>query len=313
MYMKLLWGIVRSLRPLQWLKNLVLLAALFLSGNFFEVNHLSAALGAVVAFCLASSSMYVLNDVVDRKRDQLHPTKKHRAIASGVVPVWLAIILIVVLGGSACWFAYSVHKSLEVMVLGYMALQLSYSLLFKRVIIIDAMLIALGFVLRVYAGAFVIAEPMSAWLLLAVASGAWFLALGKRRSELTLMGHRVAAEHRQTLLHYPEVLLDSLTTMAATSTLVFYSLYTFLSDKHGLGYLAQFLPSTLEAPKLMMLTLPLVLYGVARYLYLIYEKKEADSPEVALVHDWPLLLDVVGLAILLWLIIYVIPEGGWLA
>jgi 4-hydroxybenzoate polyprenyltransferase len=301
------------MRPLQWLKNGAVLTALFLSGELFDIDQLNRAWWALVAFCLASSAMYALNDVVDRRRDRLHPTKKNRPIASGVVPVWLALLATVVLSLAALGVAYEVHKTLVVMVAGYMLLQLSYSLMFKRVIIIDAMLIALGFVLRVYAGSFVIAQPLSAWLLLAVAAGAWFLALGKRRSELTLMGHRVAAEHRSTLLHYPEVLLDSLTTMAATSTLVFYSLYTFLSGKQGLGHLAQFLPSTLESPKLLMLTLPLVLYGVARYLYIIYEKREADSPEVALVRDWPLLLDLCALVLLLWLIIYVVPEGGLFA
>jgi hypothetical protein len=311
--MRIIWGLFRSLRPLQWLKNGVILTALFLSGELFDLPHLWLAWWAVVAFCLASSAMYVLNDVVDRQRDNLHPTKKHRPIAAGIIPVWLALLTVLVVGLASLGVAFEVHKTLVVMVLGYMILQLSYSLLFKQVIIIDAMLIALGFVLRVYAGSFVVGQPLSAWLLLAVAAGAWFLALGKRRSELTLMGHRVAVEHRQTLLHYPEVLLDSLTTMAATSTLVFYSLYTFLSGRQVLGHFAQFLPSTLESPKLLMLTLPLVLYGVARYLYIIYEKREADSPEIALIHDWPLLIDLCALVTLLWLIIYVLPEGALFA
>jgi hypothetical protein len=310
--MTIIWGIWKSLRPLQWLKNGVVFTALFLGGQLFDVQKLTAAWWAFVAFCLASSAMYILNDVMDRRGDRLHPTKRHRPIASGVLPVWLAIIITLIVGLASLWIAYDVHKSLVVMVAGYMGLQLLYTFAFKRAIIIDAMLIAVGFVLRVYAGAFVISEPLSAWLLLSVASGAWFLALGKRRSELTLMGHRVAAEHRQTLLHYPEILLDSLTTMAATSTLVFYSLFTFLSGKQVLGHLAQFLPSTLEAPKLLMLTLPLVLYGVARYLYIIYEKREADSPELALVRDWPLLLDICLLIIALWLVVYVLPQGGLL-
>jgi 4-hydroxybenzoate polyprenyltransferase len=302
-------GVARSLRPLQWLKNASVFTALFLGGQLFDVDKLSAAWWTFVTFCLAASSMYLLNDLTDRQADKLHPTKRHRPIAAGLVPAWLAVAMSVGLAAVALGLANSVHKTLVVMVVGYMALQLAYTFLFKRAIIIDAMLIALGFVLRVYAGAFVIAEPLSAWLLLSVASGAWFLALGKRRSELTLMGHRVASEHRQTLSHYPEVLLDSLTTMAATSTLVFYSLYTFLSAKQVLGSLAQFLPATLEAPKLLMLTLPLVLYGIARYLYLIYEKKEADSPELALLHDWPLLLTAVLLVATMAVIIYVLPQG----
>ena len=251
-------------------------------------------------------SMYLINDVVDRHKDRLHPTKKERPIAAGKLPIWLALAVSAGLLAVAIWLALDLHRTLIAMVGGYVLLQIAYSLLFKHTIIIDAMLIALGFVIRVYAGAFVISEPLSAWLLLSVAAGSWFLALGKRRSELTLMGHRVASEHRSTLLHYPEVLLDSLTTMAATATVVFFSMYTFLSSKQGLSFLAAFLPSTLEAPKLMMLTIPLVLYGVARYLYIIYEKKEADSPEKALLRDIPLLVDVVLLIGISYCIIYII-------
>lgn len=301
--------IVRSMRPLQWIKNLAIFMAIFLGGQLLDPHKLTTVWWTFVAFCAATSGMYVLNDVMDRKHDAVHPTKKNRPIAAGRVPVWLALLVTIVLAVAALLVSSNIHRSLIVMVAGYMLLQLAYTFLFKRAIIIDAMLIAVGFVIRVYAGAFVIAVPLSAWLLLSVASGAWFLALGKRRSELTLMGHRVAAEHRQTLSHYPEVLLDSLTTMAATSTLVFYSLFTFLSAKQVLGHFAAFLPSTLEAPKLLMLTLPFVLYGVARYLYLIYEKREANSPELALLRDWPLLLDVMLLTATLVVIVYIIPQG----
>ncbi len=311
--MLIIWGLVLSLRPMQWVKNASVFTAIFLGGQLLDPHKLVATWWTFVSFCLAASAMYLLNDVMDRQRDRLHPTKKRRPIASGIVPIWVAIAACMLLTAGSIWLADSVHKTLVVMVAGYVGLQLAYTLVFKRTIIVDAMLIALGFVLRVYAGAFVIAEPVSAWLLLAVASGAWFLALGKRRSELTLMGHRMAGEHRPTLSHYPEVLLDSLTTMAATATLVFYSLFTFLSDKQVLGVLADFLPSTLEAPKLLMLTLPLVLYGIARYLFIIYEKKEADSPELVLLLDVPLLIDVLLLIGLLIVIIYLLPQGVQLA
>ena len=304
--MKLLYYLLVSLRPRQWLKNTVVFAAIFLGGELFDLDHLQAVWTTFIVFCLASSSMYLINDVVDRHKDRLHPTKKERPIAAGKLPIWLALVASAGLLAVAIWLTLDIHRTLIAMVGGYVLLQIAYSLLFKHTIIIDAMLIALGFVIRVYAGAFVISEPLSAWLLLSVAAGSWFLALGKRRSELTLMGHRVASEHRSTLLHYPEVLLDSLTTMAATATVVFFSMYTFLSSKQGLSFLAAFLPSTLEAPKLMMLTIPLVLYGVARYLYIIYEKKEADSPEKALLRDIPLLVDVVLLIGISYCIIYII-------
>lgn len=302
--MQILYYILISLRPRQWLKNSVVFTALFLGGWLFDLDRLQTVWMTFVAFCLVASSMYLVNDVLDRHRDRLHPTKIKRPIASAKLPVWIALTTSVILLGLAITLAWDIHRTLLAMLGGYVFLQIAYSLFFKHTIIIDALLIALGFVIRVYAGAFVIAEPLSAWLLLSVAAGAWFLALGKRRSELTLMGHRVASEHRSTLLHYPEVLLDSLTTMAATATVVFFSMYTFLSGKQGLTFLAPFLPSTLEAPKLMMLTIPFVLYGVARYLYIIYEKKEADSPEVALLKDIPLLVDVIILIGLTYVIIY---------
>jgi 4-hydroxybenzoate polyprenyltransferase len=308
--MRFLLDVFTSLRPKQWVKNLLVFAAIFLGGMLFEGEAFERVAWTFIAFCAASSAMYLLNDVVDRRRDVLHPTKQFRPIASGSVPVWLAVFLSGALIVLSLILAASLHRSLLTLVGAYIVLQFAYTLFFKRAMIIDALLISLGFILRVYAGAFVIHQPVSAWLLLAVASGAWFLALGKRRSELTLMGHRVASEHRQTLLHYPEVLLDSLTTMSATATLVFYSLYAFLTGgKMELENFAQYLPATLEAPKVLMVTIPLVVYGIARYLYIIYEKREADSPEIALLHDGPLLFDLFLLLVVLFVIIYELPKG----
>lgn len=304
-----LWSFILSLRPKQWIKNLTVFVAIFLSGDLFDLDKLEQVSLTFVLFCATSSAMYLLNDVIDRQQDLLHPVKKSRPIASGAITPEVALITAAILAGLSLWQASLIHPSLFMMLAAYICLQLAYSLAFKRTIIIDALIIALGFVIRVYAGAFIISEPLSAWLLLAVAAGAWFLALGKRRSELTLMGHRVASEHRATLLHYPEVLLDSLTTMAATAALIFYAMYTFLSDKHGLEFLSPFLPSTLEAPKLMMLTIPLVIYGVARYLYIIYEKKEASSPEVALLRDAPLLLTIMLMVGAVFIITYLLQSA----
>jgi 4-hydroxybenzoate polyprenyltransferase len=311
--MMLAWNLFRSLRPRQWLKNLSVFIALFLGGWLFAHPHVERVALTFVVFCAASSSMYLLNDVIDRRKDQLHPTKKNRPIASGQVPAWLALLASLGLVAGSLGLAMQLHITLVAMVAGYLVLQVAYSLLFKQAMIIDAMLISLGFIIRVYAGAFVIQEPLSAWLLLAVGAGAWFLALGKRRSELTLMGHRVASEHRSTLLHYPEVLLDSLTTMAATTTIVFYSLFAFLTEQHSLGNYSNLLPSTLESPKLLMLSIPLVVYGAARYLYIIYEKREADSPEFALLRDFPLLAAISLLALLMYTIIYILPQGAPIA
>ena len=308
--MNIACGLLLSIRPKQWLKNFAVFTAIFLGGRLYDQAGLIQVVWTFVAFCMAASAMYLLNDLADKRRDTLHPTKKKRPIASGLLPTWVVLVAMAVLLLGSAWIALSVHRSLAAMVGVYVLLQVAYTMVFKRAMIIDALLIALGFIVRVYAGAFVIQEPISAWLLLAVGAGAWFLALGKRRSELTLMGHRVAAEHRDTLLHYPEVLLDSLTTMSATAAVVFYSLYTFLSGKQILSPFAAFLPSTLESPKLIMVTIPLVLYGVARYLYIIYEKKEADSPELALLKDKPLLADFLLLVLVLYVVIYGLQGAG---
>jgi len=199
--MHYLYPLFVSLRPRQWLKNSVVFMALFLGGWLFDVDKMTTVWMTFVVFCMASSGMYLINDVLDRNKDKLHPTKKKRPIAAGKLPVWLALTASALLLGLSIFVSWDIHRTLLAMVGGYILLQSAYSLLFKRTMIIDAMLIALGFVIRVYAGAFVISEPLSAWLLLSVAAGAWFLALGKRRSELTLMGQRVASERRAELCH----------------------------------------------------------------------------------------------------------------
>ena len=145
-----------SLRPRQWLKNSVVFTALFLGGWLFDLDRLQAVRMTFVVFCLAASAMYLVNDVLDRHRDRLHPTKKHRPIASGKLPIWMAIAAAVVLLGLSVLLAWDIHRALLAMLGGYVFLQIAYSLFFKHTIIIDALLIALGFVIRVYAGAFVL-------------------------------------------------------------------------------------------------------------------------------------------------------------
>ncbi len=303
---KFLWALLREVRPRQWIKNFALFAGLLFSGKLNNSESLITILFAFLIFCAASSATYVLNDIFDIKRDRLHPFKSKRPIAAGLISIPFALVLVVVLIFGSLFFAFKISPSFFLAVFGYLALQLLYSSYLKSVILLDVMAIAAGFVLRVYAGVWAIDAHLNIWFLLTVISFALFLAIGKRRSELTLLHNATAAsKHRETLLHYPENLLDILTAMFANSTWLAFALFTFLQPpivaRHRLvSFLDNFnLPFT-NYSKFLMITIPIVIYGVMRYLYIIYEKKEGESPERVLLTDQPLLITV-----MLWLVVVI--------
>jgi 4-hydroxybenzoate polyprenyltransferase len=191
----------------------------------------------------------------------------------------------------------------------FIALQLAYTLFLKRIILIDVMAIAATFSLRVFAGSFILAVPISSWLILTTVTLSLLLAIGKRRAEVTLLTHRLAAKHREVVGHYPNVLLDGLTFMMAGATLITYALFTFNQPELATRRtISLFLPETLSNPRWLMATIPFVIYGVFRYLYVIYEKKEGSSPERVLVRDLPLLTAVVAWALASYIILYVISK-----
>ncbi|MBI2040131.1 decaprenyl-phosphate phosphoribosyltransferase [Candidatus Microgenomates bacterium] len=300
---KLLWGLIKASRPRQWIKNLSIFAALIFSGSLFDPISQIKTLQAFLFFCAFSSATYLLNDVFDIERDKLHPFKKKRPIAEGSVPVSVATAVALAIIGLLLPLSYKLSPAFFFAALTYLVLQLFYSAYLKQVILIDVMVIATGFVLRVYAGVWAIDAHLNVWFLLSVISFALFLAIGKRRSERTLMESQ-AARHRETLLHYSENLLDILTSMFANSTWLTYAFFAFLQPPiNARSALSNFLGG-LELPfaeaKYLMATVPLVIYGVMRYLYIIYEKKEGESPERVLLTDRPLLI-----AVLLWLVVVV--------
>ncbi len=300
---KLFWGIFKAARPRQWIKNLSLFAALIFSGALTDTASQLKSFEAFLLFCAFSSATYLLNDVFDIERDKLHPFKSKRPIASGVVPVpvavGLALLTIVVL----LPFAYQLSTAFFLASTAYLVMQLFYSAFLKQVILIDVMVIAAGFVLRVYAGVWAIDAHLNVWFLLCVTSFALFLAIGKRRSEVTLLETQ-AAKHRETLLHYPQTLLDSLTSMFANSTWLTYAFFAFLQPPITTRHFVSSVLGELDLPfskaKFLMATVPVVLYAVMRYLYIIYEKKEAESPERVILTDTPLLSTV-----LLWLVMVI--------
>ncbi len=300
---KFLWGLIKAARPRQWIKNFAVFAALIFSGTILDRANQIKAFEAFLLFCIFSSATYLLNDVFDVERDKRHPFKKKRPIASGLIPapvaVGFALFSIIVF----LPLSYKLSPAFFFAVLTYLILQLFYSAYLKQIILLDVLVIAAGFVLRVYGGVWVIDAHLNVWFLLSITSFALFLAIGKRRSERTLMEEQAPA-HRATLLHYPESLLDSLTSMFATSAWLTYAFFAFLQPPIQAGQTLHNLLGGLELPftqaKYLMVTVPVVIYAVMRYLYVIYEKKEGESPERVLLSDQPMLISVV-----LWLVLVI--------
>lgn len=297
--------IIKSLRPIHWVKNLALFAAILLTGSLFEKYLFYQVLIAFVSFSFATSATYIFNDLMDAKLDRLHPTKRNRPIASGKMAKDIAIILIVVLGFTSILIASSLNQLFLGLVLAYLGIQFFYSLGLKNLPIIDILLIATGFIIRVYAGAFVINAHLSVWFLLCVVSVSLFLAAGKRRAEFNLI-EKTAGETRKSLSKYKKELLNSYVTMFGSASWMSWSLYTFFeSPKASLNFwltLAELSRAT-TINKLLMLTIPVVIFGIMRYEALIFESK-SEAPEKILLTDKALLSAVALWLVLIYWILY---------
>lgn len=311
---KIIWfpfWLLVSARPRQWLKNLALFAPLIFEGQFFNPDKFWLVAFGFVIFSVVASAIYIVNDVIDIKKDRAHPFKSRRPIAVGVINPAFALLSALGLLGTALFISTMISGFFTFAIFTYAALQIFYSLFLRSLILLDVMAIASGFLLRVYAGAVLIDAHVTVWFILTVASLALFLAIGKRRSERTLL---LGLENkdlatRRILLHYPETLLDGLTIMFATATWFSYTMFTFLQPPPSAGpqvlvLFGDYLPRTFLASKWLMLTVPFVIYGVMRYLYVIYEKKEGESPERVLLSDIPLLTSVLLWGIFVMIVIY---------
>jgi 4-hydroxybenzoate polyprenyltransferase len=269
-----------ALRPAQWTKNLIVFAALIFGQRLLDAGSVLKATVAFVAFCALSGVVYLLNDVVDRDADRQHPLKRRRPIAAGHLPVPVALgsgaLLLTLALAASVWLGISFLAH----AIGYVALQVAYTLGLKRQVILDVLSIALGFVIRASAGGFAIGVPVSQWLLVCTILLALFLALAKRRHEITLLGED-AARHRAILGEYTPYLVDQMISVVTASTLMGYAFYTVSSDtveRFGTPWLG--------------LTLPFPLYGIFRYLYLVHRRSQGGSPTELLLADRPLLLCV---------------------
>jgi 4-hydroxybenzoate polyprenyltransferase len=286
------YSLVRSLRPEQWTKNLIIFGGLLFGQRLLDVPSILKAGGAFVVFCALSGVVYLLNDVADRDADRRHPLKRHRPIASGAVSPAAALATALAIGVVALIAAFLLRVQFGYFAVAYVGLLAFYSGPLKHVVIIDVLTIAIGFVLRAAAGAVVIDVPISNWLLFVTILGALFLALSKRRHELVLLADE-ATSHRPILQEYSPYLLDQMISVVTASTLVAYAFYTIN-------------PETVERfhTNHLSLTLPFLLYGIFRYLYLVHQKEGGGSPAETLLNDRPLLACVALWALAVALIIY---------
>ena len=301
------------MRPRQWLKNFSVFAAPAFMGSLLYPNVFTRATQAFFVFCFVASGIYIINDILDAPKDSQHPIKKNRPIASGKLSVTLAwIIAFTLILTSLAYSILFVGTFFTFSIILYVLLMLSYSVYFRNIIILDSLVVATGFVIRVFAGGFATVTSISSWLALATIGLSLLLAFGKRRSEKTIVAKHLLnlniMETRKTLRHYPDNLLDSMISMSASFCIITYSLFVFqVSPQEVSKTLTKILPSILGSPKWMMLTIPLVIYGVARYLYVIYEKEEGESPDRVLLSDKPLLLSVILWGASILGIIYLLP------
>lgn len=295
---QLLYAILKAARPRQWLKNIALFTTILFTGQLFNAQQFTAAFLGFIAFCFLSSSNYILNDVLDAPADRRHPFKKFRPVASGALPIKTALLISLALLVGGLSIANTVGQTFFMFSLVFIVLQYSYSVVLKHISVIDIIAITTGYVLRVYAGEAASGYHISIWLALAALSLALFLAIGKRRAELTLIqgsGDATPKETRAALSHYSEKLLDAYTSMFATSTFISYTYFTFLERPITQGLIFKnYSDFVIGIPdrKWMMMTIPFVLYGIMRYMQLIYHGK-GESPEQILTTDLPLLSTVV--------------------
>ncbi|HPG40123.1 MAG TPA: decaprenyl-phosphate phosphoribosyltransferase [bacterium] len=288
----MLKNIIIALRPKQWLKNVLVFAGAIFAEDLFVPHLLQYSVFAFIIFCMISGSTYLINDVMDRDKDALHPRKKFRPIASGKISVKTALLLAVVLIFMSLYSSFTLNWHFGVIIACYFITTLLYSLYFKHVIILDVIIIASGFMFRAIGGAFVINEQVSSWLIICTMFLALFFALNKRRAEIIALGDN-AGNVRQTLLNYDLHYLDMMINIVTAACLMAYALYTL-----DPGTVAKF------GTRNLVMTLPFVIYGLFRYLYLAYHLNLGETPETTLIKDKPILFCVFLYLVTVVIIIY---------
>jgi 4-hydroxybenzoate polyprenyltransferase len=284
-------GLFKSLRPKQWHKNGAIFIALVFDVKLFQLEALTKTIIGFILFCLISGTVYLINDLVDVEKDRQHPTKRNRPIASGKVPMSVATITAIVLPLLCIPLSFWLDTYFGIILAGYLLLQIAYSFILKNVVIVDILTVAAGFVLRVAAGvALVQAERFSPWLYVFTILGALFLVLGKRRAELAELKEH-ATNTRAILSEYNIPFLDEMMDVVTAGLLMTYAFYTFsapnLPDNHA-----------------MMLTIPFVIYGIFRYLYVIHVQGDGGAPDEVLLTDRPLFIAIALFMLAVVIILY---------
>ncbi|HBQ25974.1 MAG TPA: decaprenyl-phosphate phosphoribosyltransferase [Syntrophomonas sp.] len=287
--LKLILLFIKELRPKQWTKNLLVFAALIFTIPEITINMVYAAVAGFLLFSFVSGTVYILNDLVDLQLDRQHPTKKNRPMASGDLPPVVAVSAGSIILLTSLVTSYNLNIWFGLILTFYFFLNVAYSFYLKNVVIIDVMVIATGFVLRAVGGAFVINVPMTPWFIICTMLLALFLAISKRRHELTLIEQAggTKGDYRMVLDSYSTRLLDEMNSIVTTATIISYALFTFTSGR------------TLN----LMWTIPLVIYGIFRYLYLIHIENKGGQPDEILLKDKPILITVLLYTVLLILIL----------
>jgi 4-hydroxybenzoate polyprenyltransferase len=284
-------GLLKTMRPRQWVKSVIVYAALVFDGKLLDLNLFLLTTVVFFAFCLLSSSVYIMNDLVDIEKDRQHPRKQTRPLPSGRLDRRFAAVAALLLGMVSLSAAFLVNPWVGVVLLAYLAQNVAYSFWLKNLVIIDVMVLSLGFLLRVVAGVIVVqVTNFSPWLYICVTLLALFLGFGKRRQEIVLLEDD-AGNHRASLAEYNLPMLDQIMAMITTSTLIAYTFYSFDA-------------STSLAHSKMLFTVPFVFYFLARYLYLVHVRHLGGAPDELLLEDKPLLVNSVLWAVTVVIVIY---------
>jgi len=289
---KIIPDLIRLARPIHWVKNFAVFAALIFSGLLFERNLFLIVFEAFLALNLASSASYVFNDILDRERDKQHPTKKNRPIAAGRIEPTFALLYSCTLAVASLVLALSIAEFFALLILLYLVIQVSYSIYLKHIAVVDIIIIASGFVLRIYAGAYIINAHLSVWFLLCVIATSLFLASGKRRAEFGATGG--SGQTRKSLSKYTKDALNAYVTMFGNSAWMSWALFAFFESPRAAQPLWLFLSEISKATtvnKLLMITIPVVIFGIMRYEALIFQEK-TEAPEKVLLTDPSLIISI---------------------
>ncbi len=289
----MLLGLLKTMRPRQWPKNSFVFVALFFDRQLDNLASFGHTFIAFALLCVMSGAVYLMNDLVDIESDRQHPTKRTRPLPSGELSPAVAFVAAIIFAAGSLVAGFNVSMDFGLILLFYLLIQIAYNLWLKRAVLLDVSIVAAGFVLRIAAGVTVIdVQRFSPWLYVFGGFLALFMVLGKRRQELVLLGQN-ATSHRAILEEYTLDLLDRLIGIVTTSAIVAYSLYTFLAegvpDNHA-----------------MMLTIPFLIYGIFRYMYLIHVKNEGGAPEEILLRDRPFQATIVLFVLVAFIALYIL-------